>query len=553
MNNAYRKSPQHKLWLDELIVDNFAGGGGASTGIEQALGRPVDIAINHDPDAIAMHTINHPHTKHYCESVWDINPREVTNGQPVGLAWFSPDCKHFSKAKGSTPVNKEIRGLAWVAVRWPLSLTPETQPRVIMLENVEEFVTWGPVANGRPCPNRKGQIFDGFKKALSCGIKPNHPAWFDCVHSLDIAFDLKAKLRLTKGFGYKVEHQNLVASDFGAPTIRKRFFLIARCDGKPIVWPTPTHGNPKRLDFKKSGLKKWKTAADIIDWSIPCPSIFNRKKPLAENTLRRIARGIERYVINNPKPFIVRIGQQGFGGTGMQYGADQPLTTITTKAEHCLVLPHITKYYGPKSETESRGGVLSDPIATQTTENRFGLVCAFLAKHFGGNYTGPGSSISDPLHTITAVDHNALVTTNLIHLRNNCDARGVDEPLPTLTAGGGHVGEVRAFLVKYYSTGGQWAELGKPLPTITAQDRLGLVTVHGQQYQIVDIGMRMLEPHELFAAQGFPRDYIIDRDATGNPIPKYKQVARCGNSVCPALAEALVRANYQSNQQSKVA
>lgn len=477
----YRGSPQTNLWLDEIIVDNFAGGGGASTGIEAALGRPVDIAINHDPDAIAMHTINHPHTKHYCESVWDINPREVTNGQPVGLAWFSPDCKHFSKAKGATPVNKEIRGLAWVAMRWAATV----KPRIIMLENVEEFKTWGPVIDGKPCPARKGKTFASFVSQL-------------------------------QQHGYTVEWRNLIASDFGAPTIRKRFFLIARCDGEAITWPTPTHGNPARLDFKKSGLKKWKTAADIIDWSIPCASIFARKKPLAENTLRRIARGIQRYVIENPKPFIVRIGQQGFGGDGMQYEASQPLTTITTKAEHCLVVPSITK-------------------------------------HFGGNYTGAGSSVADPLHTVTAVDHNALVTTNLIHLRNNCDARSVEEPLPTLTAGGGHVGEVRAFLIKYYGNEKEGVSLREPLHTVTAHDRFGLVTVRGEQYQIVDIGMRMLEPHELFAAQGFPRDYIIDRDATGKPIPKYKQVARCGNSVCPALSEALVRANYYPQQMQKAA
>lgn len=513
----YRTSPQQSFWLDELIVDNFAGGGGASTGIEMALGRPVDIAINHDPDAIAMHTINHPHTTHYCESVWNINPREVTNGQPVGLAWFSPDCKHFSKAKGATPVNKEIRGLAWVAMRWAATV----KPSIIMLENVEEFKTWGPVINGKPCPARKGKTFASFVRQL-------------------------------EQLGYAVEWRNLVARDFGAPTIRKRFFLIARCDGQPIVWPTPTNGNPARLDFKKSGLKKWKTAADIIDWSIPCPSIFNRKKPLAENTLRRIARGIQRYVIDNPRPFVVRIGQQGFGGDGMQYGTDQPLTTITTKAEHCLVMPHITKYYGAKSETEARSSVLSEPIATQTTENRFGLVTAFLAKHYGGNYTGAGSAVTEPLHTVTAVDHNALVTSHLIKMKRNQDAQSITEPLPTLTMQS-HVGEVRAFLIKYYGNEKEGVSLREPLHTVTAKDRFGLVTVRGEQYQIVDIGMRMLEPHELFAAQGFPRDYIIDCDAQGNPIPKYKQVARCGNSVCPALAEALVRANYNAQEVRRAA
>lgn len=519
MLTSYRTSPQHNLWLDEIIVDNFAGGGGASTGIEAALGRPVDIAINHDPDAIAMHTINHPHTKHYCESVWNINPREATNGQPVGLAWFSPDCKHFSKAKGATPVNKEIRGLAWIAMRWAATV----KPRIIMLENVEEFKTWGPVIDGKPCPARKGKTFASFKRQL-------------------------------EQLGYTVDHRNLIASDFGAPTIRKRFFLIARCDGQPIVWPTPTHGNPERLDFKKSALKKWKTAADIIDWSIPCPSIFSRKKPLAENTLRRIARGIQRYVIDNPKPFIVRIGQQGFGGSGMQYETGQPLTTITTKAEHCLVTPVIVNC--ANSKTTGRGPntwTTEEPTRTITASPGFAVVSTFLAKHYGGNYSGAGAAIDDPLPTVTTVDHNALVTTHLLHLRNNCDARSVEQPLPTLTAGGGHVGEVRAFLIKYYGNEKEGVSLREPLHTVTAQDRFGLVTVRGEQYQIVDIGMRMLEPHELFAAQGFPRDYIIDRDAEGNPIPKYKQVARCGNSVCPALSEALVRANYSQAEIRKVA
>lgn len=468
----YRTTPQLNFWLDELVVDNFAGGGGASTGIEQALGRPVDIAINHDIDAIKMHEINHPHTKHYCESVWDINPHQVTNGQPVGLAWFSPDCKHFSKAKGSTPVKKEIRGLAWVAVRWAAT----AKPRIIVIENVEEFVTWGPVIDGKPCPANKGKTFKSFVNKL-------------------------------ESLGYNVEWQNLTASDFGAPTSRKRFFLIARCDGQPITWPQPTHGNPAAKGFKSSGLKKWKTAADIIDWSIPCKSIFERKRPLAENTLKRIARGIQRFIIDNPKPFIVRIGQQGFGGNGMQYKTGNPITTITTKAEHCLVMPQITK-------------------------------------HYGGNYTGAGSAVNSPLHTITTVDHNAIVATHLIHMRNNCDAKAITNPVPTLTAGGGHVGEVRAFLIKYYGNEKDGCELTTPPHTVTAQDRFGLITVKGEKYQISDIQMRMLEPHELFAAQGFPADYIISKDAQGKAIPKYKQVARCGNSVCPPIAQAIVAANY---------
>ncbi|MDX1489702.1 MAG: DNA cytosine methyltransferase [Pseudohongiellaceae bacterium] len=510
MNQNYRSTPQLTIPMHELVVDNFAGGGGASMGIEQAIGRPVDIAINHDPDAIAMHKVNHPSTKHYCESVWDIKPIEVTNGQPVGLAWFSPDCKHFSKAKGSTPVKKEIRGLAWVALRWAATV----KPRIIALENVEEFITWGPVVDGKPCPERKGKIFESFVKQL-------------------------------RALGYQVQWKTLIASDFGVPTIRKRFFLVARCDGEPIVWPTPTHGNPNKPGFKKSGLKKWRTAAEIIDWSIPCPSIFERKRPLAENTLKRIARGIHRFVLNNPEPFIVRIGQQGFGGDRMQYSINDPLTTVTTKAEHCLVVPSLVQTgYGERKGQLPRSLDLNKPLGTVVSGgSKHALVATFMAKHFGGRYSGAGHDTNEPLATVTATDHNALVTTHLLHLRNNCDARSADEPLPTLTAGGSHVGEVRAFLIKYYSEGGQWQDLREPMHTIPTKDRIGLVVVHGELYRIIDIGMRMLEPHELFAAQGFPSDYVIDIDAEGNKTPKYKQVARCGNSVCPGVARALVNAN----------
>jgi DNA (cytosine-5)-methyltransferase 1 len=447
MLTSYRTSPQQNLWLDEIIVDNFAGGGGASTGIEMALGRPVDIAINHDPDAIAMHTINHPHTKHYCESVWDINPREVTNGQPVGLAWFSPDCKHFSKAKGATPVNKEIRGLAWVAMRWAATV----KPRIIMLENVEEFKTWGPIINGKPCPARKGKTFQSFVKQL-------------------------------EQLGYQVEWQNLVASDFGAPTIRKRFFLIARCDGEPIVWPKPTHGNPAKLNFKKSGLKKWKTAADIIDWSLPSRSIFDRPIPIVENSLRRIANGIQKFVIDDPKPFIVRLGHQGFGGDGMQYSIDQPLTTITSKQEHYLITPFISRQFGK------------------------------------------------------SIGHK------------------LDAPLGTITCGGGGKSLlVSAFLIKYYGREEGGISLREPLHTITSKDRFALITVKGEQYRIDDILMRGLEPKELYPAQSFPKNYIFNRDPKGKPIPKYKQVARCGNSVPPVLSQVLVQANYWPQQIRKAA
>lgn len=496
----------------EIIVDNFAGGGGASTGIELAVGRSVDIAINHDPAAIAMHKTNHPETEHYCESVWDVDPRKVTNGRPVSLCWLSPDCKHFSKAKGGKPVEKSIRGLAWVAVRWAATV----KPRVIILENVEEFKTWGPLLkDGRPDPRQKGREFNCFINAL-------------------------------KRQGYQVGWKELRACDYGAPTIRKRFFLIARRDGQPIVWPEPTHGDPKSTEVKSGRLQPWRTAAEIIDWGLPCPSIFERKRPLAENTMRRIARGIFKFVLHDPNPFIVRIGQTGFGRDGLQYALKRPLTTITTKAEHLLITPFLAQYHTETANSEVRGQLLTEPILTLDTSNRYGLVAAFLAKHYGGNYTGPGSAMDEPVSTVTTTDHNALVTSHLVKMYSTNTGQKVTEPLHTVTAGGNHLGEVRAFLTQYNGTSiGQ--KIDQPLntiSTISTHDRFGLVTVQGQDYQIVDIGMRMLEPHELFAAQGFPEeDYIIDHDFTGAKYPKSAQVARCGNAVPPPFAEHLVRAN----------
>lgn len=499
----------------ELVVDNFAGGGGASTGIEMAIGRSVDIAINHDPEAIAMHEANHPTTEHFCESVWDVDPRKVVRGRQVGLCWLSPDCKHFSKAKGGKPLNKNIRGLAWVAVRWAATV----RPRVIMLENVEEFKTWGPLLeNGYPDPKKKGRTFQAFVNAL-------------------------------KRYGYQVEWKELRACDYGAPTLRKRFFMIARCDGKPIVWPAPTHGDPNSSEVISGKLQRWRTAAEIIDWSLPCPSIFERKKMLAENTLKRIAKGLQKYVLENPNPFILRIGQTGFGGDRLSYSIDKPLTTIVSKAEHLLITPFLSKYHGETSHTDTRGQMVNEPIRTIDTANRF-----------------------------------AMVTSHLIKMRNNNIGQTITEPMHTITAGGLHFGEIRASLLKYYGTNiGQACD--EPLHTITTKARFAvkiaellpapltdkqrynawwcarLLEKYGSvpinptypglrdpyifigDYILVDIGMRMLEPHELFPAQGFPKTYIIDRDSKGKRISKASQVARCGNSVPPVFAEALVRAN----------
>ena len=609
--------------MREIIVDNFAGGGGASTGIEMAIGRSVDIAINHDANAIAMHATNHPQTLHYCESVFEVDPVMATTGAPVGLAWFSPDCRHFSKAKGGKPVKKEIRGLAWVAIRWAL----DTNFRVGMLENVTEFQTWGPLLEGeaQPDPARAGETFAAFVGMLSTGIAADHPALDEVCECLQLDRHGPEITRLVRGLGYTVEFRELRACDYGAPTIRKRFFMVMRCDGQPVTWPKPTHGDPHSLAVQSGNLKPWRTAAECIDWSLECQSIFDRKKPLAENTLRRIARGIQRFVIENPAPFIVKCNHTStktkydcFRGQALT----EPLQTITKTHGYAIVTPHLTKFRTGATGQEvtepmptvtagtskrpggnghalgvveakltpfisrqfgnSIGHKLNEPLATITAGgggksalisptliqvgygeregqapraldigkpmgtvtaggNKFALVSAFLAKHFGGNYSGPGASMDAPVHTVTTTDHHALVTSSLIKFRGTNTGQPTDTPLHTVTASGTHLGEVRTFLSEH---------------TSDDHESPGLVNIDGITYQIVDIGMRMLQPHELYAAQGFPSWYVIDRDYMGNKFAKDKQVARCGNAVPPPFAEALVRANLPElceNAQGAVA
>ena len=505
----------------KLFVDNFAGGGGASTGIEMATGISVDIAINHDPEAIRMHKANHPNTKHYCENVWAVDPVEACNGHPVALAWFSPDCKHFSKAKGGKPKDKNIRGLAWVALRWAGLVRPD----VIMLENVEEFKTWGPLnRRHHPIKAKQGETFKKFVSQL-------------------------------ESLGYKVEHRELVAADYGAPTMRKRFFLIARCDGKPIVWQEPTHGPADSEAVKAGLLKPYVGAYTQLDFSLPCPSIFDTAeeikekygiravRPLAPKTMERIARGLKKFVIDNAEPFIVPIG---YGERKWQeprvHDIKNPLPTIVSSGKHYLCAPALIQYHSETSKDEVRGQAIENPIMTVDGSNRYGLVTSFIQKYYGGNYQGNGSDIKEPLHTITTLERNAMCAATLIQMNNHCDGRDVREPIPTITAGDGHFGEVRAFLIKYYGQGtGQ--DIKEPLDTVTAQDRFGLVTVNGVDYQIVDIGLRMLEPRELYGCQGFPDDYIIDHDYTGKEYPRSEQVRRCGNAVCPPIPAALVKAN----------
>lgn len=520
--------------MKELFVDNFAGGGGASTGIEMAIGRSVDIAINHDPDAIAMHKANHPHTKHYCEDVWQVDPVEACEGNPVALAWFSPDCKHFSRAKGGKPVDKNIRGLAWVAVKWALAV----RPRILMLENVPEIRTWCPLgADNKPIKERTGETFRGFILALSTGLPEWHPAYKEMCEALSIEPNSEEAKRLQKGLGYKVQYRTLKSCDYGAPTTRKRFYLIARCDGKRIVWAEPTHA-PRDSEAVKRGLKlPYRTAAECIDWSIPAQSIFERKKPLAENTMRRIARGIQKFVIDNPEPFIVN-----YKFNNEPKGTDEPLSTVTAVNNHYLVAPTLIQYHSETSKDEVRGQELGEPLMTVDAAPRYALSVAHIMKNYGGGYKGAGSAADAPLGTVTGIDHNSLVTAHIMTMRKNMDGQPVDEPLSTVSCSGAHHAEVQAFLVKYFSTGAA-KSVNEPLDTITTKDRFALVTIHGEEYIITDIKMRMLQPRELFNAQGFPEDYIIDRDADGHPYPKTKQVARCGNAVTPQVPAALVKAN----------
>ncbi len=537
----------------ELVIDNFAGGGGASTGIELATGYSVDIAINHDPEAIKMHKANHPNTKHYCENVWAVDPVKACNGNPVGLAWFSPDCKHFSKAKGGKPKDKNIRGLAWVALRW----AGLVRPRVIMLENVEEFKTWGPLnRRHHPIKSKQGYTFNKFVQQFS-------------------------------ELGYDVQFKELIAANYGTPTMRKRFFMIARCDGKPIVWPKPTHAPADSEEVKAGLLKPYVGAYTQIDFSRPCPSIFDTSeeikekygiravRPLAIKTMERIARGLKKFVIDNPEPFIIQCnhggerrpndirepmptitGKHGYGiveptlapymGTNTTNhpggNGKDPIHTITTGNQQCLISPTLIQYHSETVKGEVRGQTIEEPIMTVDGSNRYGLVTSFLHKYYDGGYKGAGENIENPLPTVTAWDHNSVVTANLIQMNNHCDGRDMRDPIPTITAGDGHFGEVRAFLIKYYGQGtGQ--DINEPLDTVTSRDRFGLVTIDGTDYQIVDIGLRMLEPRELYGCQGFPADYIIDHDYTGKTYPRSEQVRRCGNAVCPPIPAAMVRAN----------
>lgn len=590
--------------FNELIVDNFAGGGGASVGMELAIGRPVDIAVNHDADAIAMHKVNHPYTTHYQEDVFVIDPEQVTGGRRVGVAWFSPDCKHFSKAKGGKPVDKKVRGLSWVILKWAMS---SVAPRVIFMENVEEIQTWGPCIETesglKPDPTRAGETFKGFVAMLTDGIDKTHPAFAEACEFLKIAPESEQAKKLAAGLGYSVDWKTLKACDYGAPTIRKRFYLIARRDGQPIIFPKPTHGK---------GLKPYKTAAECIDWSIPCPSIFGRKKELAVNTQRRIARGLDKFVIKNPQPYIMSNNTNN-----VPHSTEEPLPTVTTGNRNFLCTPSLIQYHSEQSKGEVRGQKVDEPIMTIDGSPRYGINACYISKYFSGEKQA-GADAAEPLPTVTGVDHNAAVVVhlssrygdgndgrgssvdkpaptvtgtnhshavaaNIVHyyggadhasktdsplptvttlprhylteshlcvLRKNMDCKPVNEPIATLTTSAGHFAQVVTYLQKIEGKQdlGKWREVRKLLNDYAgyniADDEILIIEVDKVPYFISDIGMRMLKAKELKLAQGFPDDYIIDIEPyIGKKYSEAKQIARLGNAVCPPVATALIRAN----------
>lgn len=684
----------------EVFIDLFSGGGGASMGIEAATAIPVFAAVNHNPDAIAMHMTNHPYTKHYQTNVWDVDPLTVCEGRPVGLLWASPDCTHFSKARGGKPVNKNIRSLSWVVLKWAL----EVRPRVLMMENVEEIQTWGPliyIKRGNekvwvPDPEHTGETFVAFIGMLTSGVPGDHPAMEEACHYLHIGQDDPRRQKLIDGLGYDVEYRELVAADYGAPTTRKRFVLCGRCDGKPVVWPERSHAPRNSPEVKSGKLKPWRSAAEIIDWNLPSYSIFDTKeqikekfgvnaiRPLADNTMKRVICGVDKHSIKSHSPFLVECNHSGsghirdiyeplntvtgkhtggiaqpvvapfiaqhkfsnpaqnignplstitsvgahelvspvvapftFSNTGGSVGSPanepvhtirsaggqvlasaslmcigqtgggdrlrdirEPVPTVVSKQEACLLSANLIQYHTETAET-ARTADLHSPINTVDTSNRYGLATAHLVeyygngqsvgvgeplhtvtshdrdalalvhiqKYFSGGYTGCGDDAVAPLSTVTALPRHGVCAAHVVKFKGQELGTSPADSLPTITATGSYA-ECRAVLAKVDSNQslGHWPKirtlLNKYCGYNMADDEIILLIIHGIAYFIADILLRMLTPRELYNAMGFPTDYIIDRDHMGRSYPKSKQVARCGNAVCPPMAAAMVKANF---------
>ncbi|HGM6720240.1 TPA: DNA cytosine methyltransferase [Stenotrophomonas maltophilia] len=625
-----------RLRADEIIVDLFAGGGGASHAMETALARAVDIAINHNPWAVGLHSANHPYTRHLCQDVWEADPRVECGGRPVGALHASPDCTHFSQAKGGQPRSRATRSLSWVVSRWAGTV----RPRIITLENVKQILKWGPLIAKRDKATGRVIKLDG--AVASVGERVPLEQQFLIPDKKREGSTWRRFVAVLRALGYQVEWRVLRACDYGAGTTRERLYMVARCDGEAITWPKPTHGPTRDLPHV--------SAASSIDWSIPCPSIFGRKKPLAAATQARIARGIKRFVLEAAEPFIVHATH---GGERRPHGIGEPMPTITAanRGEMMIVSPTIVQCANASANGVASGG---DPLGTITAWPRggshavvapvlvqsgygertgqaprsldidkplgtvvaggtkhalaaaslvkfrgnsdgadaghpmptitsgagaarpagaahaMGIMAAFLEQANGGFYQGAGSAADEPMPTICANgSHQRLTTAHLVTLRRNLDGQTTAEPLSTICAGATHHGviecvlspeqeagalRVAAFLMRYYGTGGQHGELDDPLATITTKDRLALVTVHlsGVPYVIVDIGLRMLKPHELFRAQGFPASYIIDRTQDGRQVSNSRAVAMVGNSVSPPPLIAILEANVGAAVQPQL-
>ena len=574
---------------DEIVVDFFCGGGGAGTGLEMGLGRAVTVAKNHNPAAISMHTANHPAARHYTTDVFEGDPDEECQGRPVGWFHMSPDCTHHSQAAGGQPRKREIRNLSWIGLKW----AGKKKPRVISLENVKQILQWGPLIAKRDKATGRVMKLDGTVAAPGERV-PVHQQ-FLVPNPQRRGITWRRFVHLLEGMGYQVEWRIIKACDFGAPTSRERLFMIARCDGQPIVWPDPTHAK-----HPAKGQQKWRTAADCIDWTVPSKSIFGRKKELADATLRRVAKGMKKFVLDNPQPFIVPIANWsgeltqsaheplrtvtswprggsfamasptlvGVGGRAGQTEprrGDDPMYIITAKADTALASAHLVKF-----RFNSEGSPITGPVPTITSGGNYkrpagaahamGICTAFIEQANGGFNTTPAKGADEPMSTVTNTgSQQRLATASLATLRRNCTGRAINEPVPTMTAGAEHhalleytlsseheAGALRvaAFLVSYYGTENTSAA-DQPAPTITTKDRLALVTVFvkGTPYVIVDICLRMLQPHELYRAQGFPDSYIIDKGADGKPFTKTEQVHMCGNSVSPPPMAAIAREN----------
>lgn len=509
---------------ENLIIDCFAGGGGASVGIEMALGRPVDIAINHDPDAILMHKTNHPDTLHLTEDIFKVDLQKYVKGRNVSLMWASPDCTSHSKAKGGKPREKGLRILPWAVYKHAKAILPE----VIIMENVEEIQQWGPLDTaGHPIKEKKGEDYKKFITAM-------------------------------KSLGYIFDSRELVAADYGVPTTRKRWYAVFRRDGKDIVWPEPTNSKGGVND-----LQPWEPIYKYLDLQDFGNSIFGRKKPLAQNTMNRIARGLEKFVFDCPEPFIVQVNHGGENFRGQSIGEplptitqkhgfgivtpymfrnntgapgsniSDPMLTITTGGHHGMISPLLIQYHSETAKNGVRGQSVTEPIQTIDTSNRYGLVMSYMTKFYK---SGCGQSLMEPVHTITtSPGHFGIVSVMAVD-RKELQAAGIEEEMAQKCTW------VSQFIMKYYGCGlGQSVQ--EPLHTITAEDRFALITVLGNEYIILDIFLRMLKGEELKLGQGFPRDYIIDRDYMGRKYPVSKQVARIGNSVVPIMAKKLVEAN----------